>query len=151
MNLETILYEKLPKNYFYDEISQNIYLIHITKEKSNIEYKGKVYTIPEDYFVYLSEKGNLIYLPRKKAEQRFKQVTRKFGLFRMRDKNNTIFSLSGLRKNLISIRFIQDDIPRVRIDTAQEKMILEYDDREKMEEDIKNLNYFLSLANKLSI
>ena len=69
----------------------------------------------------------------------------------MRDKNNTIFSLSGLRKNLISIRFIQDDIPRIRIDTAQEKMILEYDDKEKMEEDIKNLNYFLSLANKLSI
>ena len=56
MNSETIPYEKLPKNYFYDEISQNIYLIHITKERSNIEYKGKVYTIPEDYLFIFQKK-----------------------------------------------------------------------------------------------
>lgn len=150
--LQTILYEDLPKSYYYDEITQNIVLIHITKERVNIKFKDRIYTIPEDCFVYISEKGNLIYLPRRKAEQRFKVLTRKFGLFQMRDKNNTIFSLSGLRKNLISIRFFQEnDKLKVKVDTAQESLVLEYDEEEKMKEDVENLKYFLSLANKTSI
>ena len=47
--MKQVPFESLPKIYFYDTITQNIYLIHVTKTKMLIEYNKKLYSIDKKF------------------------------------------------------------------------------------------------------
>lgn len=154
MFIETIVdFDNLPKSYYYHTISKNLYLAHISNEAKKIRYKDKVYPIVADSINFIDKDDNFISLPYNKAQ--FKIVSSVFGLFKMHDKNKTILNLKTLKEHLLSISRQEEPEPAIIFILSQNNKIKEiklyYDikSKYKMELEIKNLLYFLSLTQKI--
>jgi len=150
--METIKWENLKKTYFYDKKTKNLYLIYVALEDTLISFKDKIIKVEKDSYCLINVEGNLVIITDKKEQDRFKKVTRKYGLFRMRDVSNTKLSLKKLAKHLISVieeNDYQNKIFYVKLLFNNGTILtLCYKNKEKRDEDSKNLMYFLSLIFK---